>query len=257
MSVTKVDSIQKDRKVSIIIVCYNEENKIKNSIEVITAYVKKKKWSYEIIFVDDGSTDGTFSIVQVCAREIPNVKIITNKRNHGKGYVIRQGLLAAEGEYVVTTDADLAYPVEQLEGFLSACTSCDMVVGTRIHKNAVYIMNYKSFALLLIRHLTSRMFNLYVRLMFGISFTDTQCGIKVYKNRFAKIVAAKGKIHGFSYDVETFLIAKKVGARVKEHPVTVIHSYADSKVKIFRHTIKMFLEVLGIKWNEITGAYNK
>lgn len=244
-------------EVSVVIVGYNEEKKIKESLEAVQLFFKQNKICYEIIFVDDGSTDKSQSIVAEFSQKEPRIIIISNKKNHGKGYVVRQGLAAAKGEFIVVTDADLAYPPDQISAFLSVCKENDIVVGTRIHKNAMYIMNYKSFKLLLLRHLISRFFNKLVQFLFGIRATDTQCGLKVFRRDIAKKIAALTKINGFSYDVEMFIIAKKKGAKITEFPVKVIHSYADSKVMIFKHSRQMFLEVLQIKWYELTGVYEK
>jgi len=245
----------KKEKLSIVIVGFNEESVIQHSLESVLHFFRGKKIPYEIIFVDDGSTDNTLSIVkQIYAKE-PCLKIISNKRNHGKGYVVKQGILYATGEVIIVTDADLAYPIEQIESFIKQSKTHPVVVGTRIHPLSLYLVNYTSFRLLFMRHLSSRIFNFYVKMLFHINNTDTQCGLKVMRCDVAKFLASRFQIKGFSYDVELFLIAKKHHIPIFEMPVQVRQSCLDSKVVVRKQALKMFMEILKIKWNDFKGVY--
>lgn len=246
----------KNKKISLIIVGYNEEKNIYNTLKKVYAFFKKTYTHYEIIFVNDGSTDKTLEIVTSFSKQCP-INVISNSKNNGKGFVVRQGILSATGDFIIITDADLAYPIEQIGPFIDACKVTDIVVGTRIHKDSVYLMNHRAFQLILLRHVTSRLFNKYVNLLFDISASDTQCGLKVFKAKIAKEIAQASKINGFSYDVEIFVLAKKLEAKVTELPIHVVQTYPDSKVIIWKHSPKMFLEALQIKYNELTGVYTQ
>lgn len=228
---------------------YNEEKTIVPSLQKIKAFLEKNKYDYEIIFVNDGSNDNTLSILNKYVQDKNAIKVISYNKNRGKGFAVRQGIINARGTIIAVTDADLAYPIEQLNTFIKEIETCGIAVGTRIHKDSIYFMNYSQFKLIFLRHLVSRIFNLLVRLSFNIKQKDTQCGFKVFRQEVAKAIAKKAKIDGFAYDVEFLVLAKQWGVRVKEIPVTVIHSYIDSKVKILKHAPKMFLEVVRIKLN--------
>lgn len=242
-------------KISIVIVGYNEENNIGSTLRTINQFFRSKYKDYEIIFVNDGSTDSTLNVVKNLSKTF-KLKIISNKKNKGKGFVVRQGMLSAKGDIIIITDADLAYPIEQIGPFIDAMNDFDLAVGSRMHKDSLYLMNNKCFNFLLLRHITSRIFNAYARFLFNIPATDTQCGIKVMRKELAKRIAAVSKTNGFGYDVELFVIAKKLGAKIIELPVRVIQAYPDSKVIIWKHSPKMFLEVLKIKYNNLKGVYD-
>jgi dolichyl-phosphate beta-glucosyltransferase len=243
-------------KVSIVIAAYNEEKRILSTLERISGFFEKSNWDYEIILVNDGSSDGTLEITKKFGTKCPRIKIIDNQDNKGKGFVVRQGIQHATSERIIITDADLAYPIEQVSNFFDSTDGYDLVVGSRVHKGSIYLMEHQKFKSILARHTTSRVFNMYVRFLFGFKWKDTQCGLKVISARMAKKLMQLGRINGFAYDVEFFTIAKHAKEmRVMEIPVKVIHSYTDSKIKMYKHIPLIFFESLRIKWNESRGLY--
>jgi dolichyl-phosphate beta-glucosyltransferase len=244
-------------KISIVIAAYNEEKRIERTLEEITSFFDKQEKEYEIIVGNDGSKDRTKEIVASFSRKNPSVKLIDNDVNRGKGFVVRQGISCATGKSIIVTDADLAYPIEQIQNFIDASKEYDLVVGSRVHSGSIYLMEHQKFKSIFLRHLTSRVFNVFVRCLFGFPWKDTQCGLKVISPKMKKIITQFGKIKGFGYDVELFTIALHNDAKVTELPVKVIHSYTDSKIKMYKHIPLMFIESLRIKWNEWNGYYNK
>ncbi len=246
--------------ISIIIAAYNEETKIAQTLETVIAIFDKKKekyGNYEIILVDDGSTDKTSEEANIVSKKYPQVKVVSSMPNKGKGFAIRKGMNEAKGDIFLLTDADLAYALNNVDPFLDACSLYDVAVGTRIHPESTYLMNYTSFKLIFFRHIISRFFNALVDFFFGIKQTDKQCGLKVMKKEIGKIIVSHGKINGFSYDVELFLIAKNRGSKIIELPVQVKYSDTDSKVRVWKHAPKMFLELLTIKYNQLKGVYGR
>jgi dolichyl-phosphate beta-glucosyltransferase len=246
---------KKKGRISIVIAAYNEEKRIKGTLEKITQFFDNNVLEYEIIVANDGSTDKTKEIIDTFSKRCKNLKIIDNKMNNGKGFVVRQGISQATGDSIIITDADLAYPIDQIRKFLEASKEYDLVVGSRVHKGSIYLMEHEKFKSILVRHMTSRVFNKYVRLLFGFPWNDTQCGLKVISQNMKHKITKLGKINGFGYDVELFTIALHNNMKVIELPVKVIHSYTDSKIKMYKHIPLMFIESLRIKWNEHSGLY--
>lgn len=259
----KIDIKKEERKIqsiSIIIAAYNEEKKIKQTlIDLIAIFDKKREKyeNYEIILIDDGSTDKTSEEANAVSKKYPQVKVISSMPNKGKGFAIRKGMNEAKGDIFLLTDADLAYALNNIDTFLDSCSLYDVAVGTRMHPQSTYLVNYKSFKLIFLRHIISRFFNTIVYIFFGIKQKDKQCGLKVMKKELGKEIASQGKINGFSYDVELFLIAKNRGSKIIELPVQVKYSDTDSKVRVWKHAPKMFLELLIIKYNQLKGVYDQ
>ena len=246
--------------ISIIIAAYNEEKNVEQTLkELIFIFDKKKEkyGNYEIILVDDGSTDKTSEEANSISKKYPQVKVISSMPNKGKGFAIRKGMNEAKGDIFLLTDADLAYALDDIDTFLDSCSLYDVAVGTRMHPQSTYLVNYKSFKLIFLRHAISRVFNAIVDIFLGIKQKDKQCGLKVMKKELGKYIASHGKINGFSYDVELFLIAKNRGNKIIELPVQVKYSDTDSKVRVWKHAPKMFLELLTIRYNQLKGVYDR
>lgn len=246
--------------ISIIIAAYNEEKKVEQTLQTVISIFDKKKekyGNYEIILVDDGSKDKTIEIANDVSKKYPQLKVISSMPNKGKGFAVRKGMKEARGDIFLLTDADLAYALDNIDAFLNACSLCDVAVGTRMHPKSSYSVNYKSFKLIFFRHIISRFFNAFAKLFFGIKQEDKQCGLKVLRKEIGKDIAGHGRIDGFSYDVELFLIAKKRGSKIIELPVQVKYSDTESKVHIWKHAPKMFLELMSIKYNELNGVYDQ
>jgi len=228
-------------RLSIIIPAYNEENRIGNSLKLILRYLSKQDYNFEIIVVDDGSSDRTIEKV----KEIDSsgkIKILKNEINKGKGYSIKKGMLEAMGEYQLFSDADLSTPIEELEKFWRYLDEdYVIVIGSRALKDSILEVRQPFY-----REFMGRAFNFIVRVILGFKIKDTQCGFKIFKKEVAKHIFSIQKIEGWSFDVEILYIASKLDYKIKEVPVRWINSPL-SKVNPLKDALKMFFDVSRLK----------
>ena len=226
-------------EVSLVIPAYNESAIILDTIRAVSAKLAELTGSYEVLIVDDGSTDGMAELVRNCGD--PHVRLESYSPNHGKGRAVRVGMLAAQGDVILCTDADLAYGVDVFAVILERFSGGDaeLVIGSRrIGPNG-----YQSYPPL--RLLASKCFNLLVRLISGLTY-DTQCGIKGYRREAARRIFSKCTINGFSFDFEVLMRADKLGLKVEQIPVSVIN-FRESKVNIIKDSYRMFRDLFRIR----------
>lgn len=237
-------------KLSIIIPAYNEEKRLPKTLQEIDAYLKRQDYSYEIIVVNDGSKDSTAKIVEDLKLQIANLKLIDNKENHGKGWVVRQGMLEAHGDLRVFMDADNSTSIDQIEKMWPEFENgFHVVIGSRDVKGAVIAVKQSWY-----RQLLGEIFNLIVQTMAGLwGVWDTQCGFKGFTKEATEMIFPKCRIDRWAFDVEILVIAKKSGFKIKEIPVRWIND-AQSKVKIMG-MVKMLWEVAQVRWNIMRGKY--
>tara|TARA_Y100000310_G_C20681643_1_gene816327 strand:+ start:2607 stop:3344 length:738 start_codon:yes stop_codon:yes gene_type:complete len=237
---------------SIIIPAYNEEKRLGKTLNSINKYLVKQSYKYEIIVISDGSKDKTGDVVRRAQKTIRNLKLIDNKKNHGKGYVVRQALLAAKGQYRLFTDADNSTTVNQVKKLLPYFEKgYDIVIGSRDVKGAVLDPPQPWN-----RVMVGNIFNLLVQFIVGLwGIWDTQCGFKALSAKAVKDILPKCKIDRWAFDPEIMKIGKRKGYKIKEVPITWKND-PDSKVKL-KGMIKMGLDLLKIRWNLITGKYNE
>ena len=197
---------------------------------------------YEIILVNDGSTDSTEQLFIRNADKYKNLRLITYTKNKGKGNAVRVGMLGAKGDRIVCTDCDLAYGVEVIGDMAKKLDNYDLVIGSRNLTRE----GHKGYNLL--RKLASKAYIKLLNLAAGFKHTDSQCGIKAYRYDAAKRIFSNCVTCGFAFDLEVLMIAEKAGFSIGEHPVSIInHSKADSKVRVFRDTKKMLCDLKEIK----------
>jgi len=237
---------------SIIIPAYNEGKRIIETLKKTTAYLKGQSYSWEIIVVSDGSKDNTAQVVQEFASQNENIKLIDNKENHGKGYVVRQGLLEARGDYRVFMDADNSTSVDHVEKmFPEFKNGYDVVIGSRDMKDSKLAIPQSWF-----RQKVGDIFNLLVQFICGLwGIWDTQCGFKGLTRKCVEEIIPQCRVDRFAFDPEILVIAKRMGYKIKEVPVIWFND-AESKVK-FSSTIKMAIDLLKIRLNIIKGSYEK
>lgn len=236
---------------SIIIPAYNEELRLQKSLEHIRAYLANRPFSAEIIVVDDGSTDGTSNVVESFREKYPHLRLISNERNHGKGFSVRHGMLEACGEVALFTDADLSAPIEEADKLLAALreSDCDGAIGSRAVDRKLIEVHESVF-----RELAGIIFNRMVRLITGVDFADTQCGFKCFRRERVRIVFKQQRTEGFGFDPEILFLAQRHGLHIAEIPVRWAHDPA-TKVHVFSDSVGMFLELLAIRWNAWIGRY--
>jgi glycosyltransferase involved in cell wall biosynthesis len=237
-------------KVSIVVPAFNEAVRIGESVRKIQAFLGRLPFNTEVLIIDDGSADETSSIVTGAA--FPGLRLIRNEMNHGKGYAVRMGALLSTGEYVLFSDADLSAPIEELEKLLTAAETqnADVVIGSRAMDRS-FISIHQSR----VRELGGILFNRMVRLFLGLDIQDTQCGFKLFKREKIRPVFEKLTIWGFGFDPELLFLASRAGLKILEIPVRWSHAEG-SKIRFLRDGIRMFTDLVQIRWNSIRGRYS-
>ena len=238
---------------SIIIPAYNEETRIPHALAKIHDYLARHRFGseqVEIIVVDDGSMDGTAAVAEKWTRDLPSLRLISNGKNHGKGYSVRHGMQEARGRVALFTDADLSAPIEEADKLFAAIEAGnDVAIGSRAIDRSL-IFGHQSR----LRELAGMIFNGFVRLFTGLSFRDTQCGFKAFMRERSHIIFEQQRIEGFGFDPELLFLAKRHGLRAAEVPVRWAHDPA-TKVHVFRDSLKMFVDLAYIRWNWLVGRY--
>jgi len=229
--------------ISVIIPAYNEESNLGRTLEEVSQYLTGR-YRHEIIVVDDGSRDMTGAIAEAFALRAGNVRVERNPINRGKGYSIRRGVAVAAGTLCLFMDADMAVPISELDRFITHMGDFDIVIASRFLEGSIVTGGGQ------IKKCSSRTFNRMVKTLFGLGFSDTQCGFKLIRTELAKRVLARCRINRFSYDVELLYFAGKTGASILEAPVTCRNS-PFSKLRFFRDPPMMFLDVLKLKMRTI------
>ncbi len=229
--------------ISIVIAAYNEEQRIGKSLLKIKSYLDGQNLDYEIIVVDDGSTDNTKQVVTDCKPEIGNLKIISYQINKGKGFALRQGVIASKGRKVLLSDADLSTPIEELDKLLPLISNKehDIIIGSRALKASTIIVSQPWW-----RQGMGKIFNRFVKLLVLDGISDTQCGFKLFSGDVARSLFKDACIDRFAFDVEILALAKKRGYIVLEEPVKWINS-PDSKVHPVFDSLKMLLDLIKIR----------
>ena len=237
-------------KVSIVVPAFNEAGRIGETLHRIETFIKRMPWSAEVIVVDDGSRDETCNMVS--GLKFPGLRLLQNQTNHGKGFAVKSGVLAASGDYVMFSDADLSAPIDELEKLLSTAEQqqADVVIGSRAVDRSL-IEKHQSRG----REVGGMIFNVMVRMILGLRISDTQCGFKLFKRASIEPVFKKMTIDGFGFDPEILFLATRARLKILEIPVRWSHAEG-SKIRFMRDSVRMFSDLLLIRWNQITGRYS-
>ena len=235
---------------SIVIPAYNESGRLRPTLDKLLAYAEQKQWDIEILVVNDGSRDDTADIVRRYASTHPQVVLVENPGNHGKGYSVRNGMLHARGDVCLFTDADLSSPIDEAQKLFDAIAAgADIAIGSRWLRADLQTERQPLY-----RQLLGRIYNLVLRIFLGLNFADTQCGFKAFRRAATQRIFPLQHIERWGFDPEILFLARKLGFRVKEVPVVWAHSEG-TRLSPFRDGVRMFGEVLRIRWNAMTGAY--
>jgi glycosyltransferase involved in cell wall biosynthesis len=236
---------------SIVIPAYNESDRIRPTLDVVLRYVDDNKWDVEILVVDDGSRDDTAAIVREYGRSHPQVQLVQNPGNRGKGFSVRNGMLHARGEICLFTDADLSSPISEAEKLFAAIRQgAEIAIGSRWLRAELQTERQPLY-----RQVLGRAFNLVLRLILGLHFMDTQCGFKAFRRDSAQKIFPLQKIERWGFDPEILFLARRIGLRAVEVPVIWAHSEG-TRLHPFRDGLRMFGDVLRIRWNAIAGSYS-
>jgi glycosyltransferase involved in cell wall biosynthesis len=237
---------------SIVVPAYNERARIGATLEQILEHLRAQKWSAEIVVVNDGSRDETASLVGQFAAEHPEVRLIENPGNQGKGYAVRNGMLNARGKVLLFTDADLSSPITEADKLFSALENgADVAIGSRWMDPTLQFQRQS-----LKRQIMSRAFNLFTRAVLTFPYHDTQCGFKAFTRRAAEKIFPLQRITRWGFDAEIIYLAHHMKLKVAEVPVAWGHDER-SKIHPWRDGFYMGLDTLKIRWLSLTGRYSK
>jgi glycosyltransferase involved in cell wall biosynthesis len=236
---------------SIVVPAYNEGRRLPATLERLCAYLQSSPMrAQEIVVVDDGSSDETAEIVREWSARNPLVRLVENPGNRGKGYAVRAGFGEARCEWVLFTDADLSTPIEELLRLEAAITrsGADGAIGSRALDRSLVGKRQAAG-----REISGRVFNLFVRLVTGLPYRDTQCGFKLFRRDVAQALAARQRLEGFGFDVEILYIARRLGYRIEEVAVRWYNAEG-TKVSLAKG-LATFGDPLRVRWNDLRGRY--
>ncbi len=237
---------------SIVIPAFNESKRIPATLQSVTECVRARAWSAEIIVVDDGSRDSTADVVRAFAAQVPEVRLLQNPGNRGKGYSVRNGLLRAFGEIVMFTDADLSAPIEEAEGLFAAIAGgADIAIGSRWLERTRQTIRQPLY-----RQFFGRCFNAVTRAVMGLPFADTQCGFKAFTRAAAQTVFQLQTIDRWGFDPEILFIALKRGFRIEEVPVSWAHDER-TRISYLKDGMRMLEDIAQVRWNALFGRYGR
>ena len=236
------------KSLSIVFPLFNEEKRLLKLLREIKKFSFKNKLNLEFIFVDDGSTDSSLKLLQnfkkTNQRKV-KFNIISYKRNKGKGYALKKGVLKARNKWILTIDVDLSVKLSQINQWIKKKyikQKIDIYFGSRLLKNSkLDARKHRIFM--------GKIFNFVLNLLINkkfIKINDTQCGFKLYKSRLAKNIFINMKENGYIHDVEVLIISNKKKYTIKELPVNWVH-VDGSKINIFRDSFKMFIDIFKLK----------
>jgi dolichyl-phosphate beta-glucosyltransferase len=241
------------QRLSVILPAYNEEARIEKAVRSAGRFIGSLDFPAELVVVDDGSRDATGRLVEGIARELPHVRLIRHERNQGKGMAVKTGLLAAKGEWALFSDVDEAVPIGEALALLEAgeTQAADVVIGTRYHKDS-RILRRQPWQ----RILVSRLGNLLIRALLLPGLRDTQCGFKLFRTATTRQAVERISVRGFGFDIEVLAIARALGCRIVETPVTWMHGEG-STLRLGRAALDVLRDLLRITWRFRTGFYAK
>lgn len=222
---------------TIVVPAFEEEERIADSVVVLAGFLEGWPGGGEIVVVDDGSTDATFSAAESCiGRLAVPLRVHRHPENRGKGAAVRTGMLRARGRLAGFTDADLSYPPATFEAFAAAVDrGADVVVGRRTHPGARPSV---------LRRAAHAAFGAAVRLALDVPVSDTQCGIKLFREPVARALFGQSRVDGFGFDPEVLHLAVRWGLRVVEVEAPLTGTTATSTVRLARDIPQMLVDLL-------------
>ncbi len=232
-------------KLSVIIPAYNEQDRIAGTLKSVKNYLEKQDYDYEVIVVDDGSKDNTRKVV----RESDGFRLNKERRNRGKGYSVKEGMLMAGGDYRLFMDADNATKITEIKKFWPWFKKgYDVVVGSRDMKGSKVAVSQAWH-----KELAGKAGNVLIQIVAVWGIHDTQCGFKVYSKKATEAIFPKQKLTGFGFDIEDLALAKKRSLKIKEVPITW-HNAEGSKVSL-KSYLNVFRDLFKVRWWLWTRKY--
>jgi dolichyl-phosphate beta-glucosyltransferase len=232
-----------DPRLSVVIPCYNEEQRLPRTIGQIESYLASRQSSYEMVLVDDGSADGTRSIMDAAAAKNSAIRVEVLPHNRGKGRALAVGVAVARGAEILVTDADLSTPIEELDGLQAALAAgAGVAIASRAIRGSRVEVSQPFY-----RVLMGKAFNLLVQAVLLPGIWDTQCGFKLFRADIAHDIFAELSTDGFGYDPEVLYRARRKGVKIVEVPV-VWRNSAPTKVSAMSSSFDMFKHVLRVRF---------
>lgn len=233
---------------SLIIPAYNEEQRLPASLQSVYAFLAEQTYAWEVLVVENGSTDRTYAVAEQFAAAHPGLRVL-RAEGRGKGLAVRQGMLAATGEWRMMLDADLSMPVSEINRFIPPqMQGVQVIIASREAPGAV---RYNEPG---VRHIGGRVINAMIRLLALPGLQDTQCGFKCFSARAAQDLFSRQTLSGWSFDVEILYMARRRGYSIVELPIPWYYS-EHSHINPLRDTWRMFLDVIRVRLNAARGRY--
>ena len=232
-------------ELTVVMPAFDESGRIEDSLSRVLGYLRGAdsiKGEFEIIVVDDGSTDETRARVTAMAERNQEIHIVAYNENQGKGYAVRQGVLASKGKNVLISDADLSAPIEDLPLLVQALErGADIAVGSRALPGSVLTERQPRY-----RELGGKALNLPIRLLAVPGIHDTQCGFKLFQGDAARRIFAKCMLNRYSFDVEALYLARRMGYSIAETPIHWGHREG-SKVRPFADGLRILFDLARLR----------
>jgi glycosyltransferase involved in cell wall biosynthesis len=232
-----------------VVPAYNEAARLPLTLPKIAEFCEHRG-SVELLIVDDGSKDSTSAIVQAFAARYPFARLLQNPGNRGKGYSVRHGMQEAQGDWILSTDADLSSPLEEVSKLWAAAdrVQAAAAIGSRALDRSLVGVHQDA-----LREASGRLFNVIMRAATGLPFRDTQCGFKLFRKDAAKVIFPRQRLDGFGFDVEDLLIARIHGFKVVEVPVRW-DNVEGTKVSALNGA-RAFWDLAVVRWHQLSGRY--
>lgn len=244
--------MEKSSTYTIVIPAYNEGERITASLEKILAYIAQQNWTAEVLVVNDGSRDNTADIIRTFVRQNPNVRLLENPGNKGKGYSVRHGMMEGRGDILLLTDADLSSPIYEARKLFDAIEKggADIAIGSRWIQRQTQTLRQPFY-----RQVSGRVFNLLLRAILGLKQKDTQCGFKAFTRQAAQSVFPPQRIERWGFDPEILFLADKF--KLKTEEVAVEWANDDrSKINPVTDGFRMLWEMVRVRWYSLSGQYD-
>jgi dolichyl-phosphate beta-glucosyltransferase len=235
---------------SVIIPAYNEEKRLLSTLGSVHDFLSAEESLFEIIIVDDGSSDGTCDVVKNFAVDHCGIRLISHSPNRGKGYSVRKGIEAGQGDLLLINDADGSSPIEEIKRLEKALEDgADIAIGSRaIPDQDTKVKAYPY------RKIMGNTFNTIVQTLLLPGIRDTQCGFKLFKKEQGKELFAKAKLDRYAFDVEILYLARLYNYRIAEIPINW-QNVRGSKINIVLDPLRMLTEIFQILLTKWAGGY--
>ncbi len=233
---------------SLVIPCFNEEKRLEKGLTYALTYLKSQPYEWELVCVDDGSTDRTGHLIRLASQNNP-IKLLTHKVNQGKGAAIRDGMMAAKGKYVLFSDIDFSTPLTELPRFLSLLKDHDIVIGVRRHPQS-RIKKHQP----LHRESLGQVFTKLTNLLVAPGIYDFTCGFKGFRKSVGQHLFSLMKTDRWVFDAEVLFLAQKFEFKIAQVPVVWADNSA-TKVHLVHDSMEALVDLLRIRWRNLRGEY--